>query len=199
MGRESTAVCHWDGKSAETKVLLESTEIILRGELRAKIPRASISKTQVKGDTLVVTTGKQELRLELGKVEAEKWYAVLSKPPPSLAQKLGVDLMRRAFVLGETDDKELARALKNNTTADVKVASILIAIVQTEAHLTAAIKTAKKRPECPIWCVYGKGKFTTVTDSAIRSAMRAAGFADTKTSGVSAQLTATRYQMKKVE
>jgi hypothetical protein len=43
MGRETTTLVTWRGVTAEAKVLLESTELILRGGIKAKLPRASLS------------------------------------------------------------------------------------------------------------------------------------------------------------
>lgn len=196
MGREAAAVAHWNGEIAEVKALLESTEIILRGDIRAKISRATISSFSVDDDVLDVTSSGQVLRLDLGHAEATKWAAVLSKPLPTLAQKLGIDPSRKAFVMGHFDDAELSKALTDAQTSAREDASVLVAVIQTEADLTDAIRCAQETPVLPLWCVYGKGKFATVTDSAIRSTMRESGFVDNKTSGVSDRMTATRYQLR---
>jgi hypothetical protein len=196
MGREAIAVAHWKGEIAEVKALLESTEIILRGEIRARIPRATISSFSVDDDVLNVMSAGQSLCLDLGHVEATKWAAILSKPLPTLAQKLGIDASRRAFVIGQVDDAELAKALSGAVTQTRQDAAVLLAILTTEADLVEAVTLGQETPHCPVWCVYGKGKFATVSDSAIRSAMRASGFIDNKTSGVSDRMTATRYQLR---
>jgi hypothetical protein len=196
MGREAVAVAHWNGAIAEVKALLESSEIILRGEIRAKIPRATISSFTVDDDVLSVTSSGQVLRLDLGQAEATKWAAVLSKPLPTLAQKLGISPSRKAFVMGRVQDVELSSALTGAQAHVREDATVLIAIIQTEADLADAIICAQNSPTLPLWCVYGKGKFATVTDSAIRSTMRESGFVDNKTSGISDKLTATRYQLR---
>ena len=43
MGRESDAWLGYNGASGAGKILLESTEIILRGAVRARIPRSAIT------------------------------------------------------------------------------------------------------------------------------------------------------------
>jgi hypothetical protein len=196
MGREAVVVAHWNGAIAQVKALLESAEIILRGEIRARIPRATISSISVDGDMLNVMSSKQSLCLELGHAEATKWAAVLSKPLPSLAQKLGIDASRRAFVIGQVDDVELAKALSGAATRICKDAAVLVAILITEADLAEAIRLGQGTPHCPLWCVYGKGKFATIPDSIIRTTMRASGFVDNKSSGVSDTMTAIRYQLR---
>jgi hypothetical protein len=196
MGREAVAVAHWNGEIAEVKALLEATEIILRGEIRARVSRATISSFSVEDDMLNVMSSGQLLCLELGHTEAVKWAAILSKPLPTLAQKLAIDASRRAFVIGQVDDAELAKALSGAVTQTRQDAAVLLAILTTEADLAEAVTLGQETPHCPVWCVYGKGKFATVADSAIRTAMRASGFVDTKTSGVSEKMTATRYQLR---
>jgi len=196
MGREAVAMCRWQGKVAEVKALLESHEIILRGDIRAKISRATISAPKIDKDALVLRADGETLRLELGLKEAEKWLAALLKPLPSLAEKLGVSKSSKAFVIGKVDDAELKTALVGAATKAPKDAAVLIAMLRNEADLKAAIKAAGGAAHAPVWCVYGKGKFATLSDSAIRTTMRANGFVDNKTSGVSDQLTATRYRLK---
>jgi hypothetical protein len=196
MGREAVAVAHWNGETAEVKALLEATEIILRGEIRARVSRATISSFSVEDDTLNVISSGQLLCLELGHAEATKWAAILSKPLPTLAQKLGIDATHPAFVIGHVDDAELAKTLSGAVTQTRQNAAVVLAILTTEADLAEAVRLGQETPHCPVWCVYGKGKFATITDSDIRTAMRASGFIDNKTSGVSDQMTATRYQLR---
>jgi hypothetical protein len=196
MGRETVAVAHWNGKTAEVKALLEATEIILRGEIRAKISRLAITSTSVNNDTLCVQSSEQLLRLELGHAEAAKWAAILSKPPPTLAQKLGIDATRKAFVIGHVDDEELAKVLLDSMTQNRQDAAVLMAVLTTNADLAEAVKLGQETPLSPIWCVYGKSKFATVSDGEIRAAMRAGGFVDNKTSGISDRMTATRYKFR---
>jgi hypothetical protein len=196
MGRETVAVAHWNGKTAEVKALLESTEIILRGEIRARISRAAIANISVNEDTLQLVSEGHTLRLELGHSEAMKWSAALGKPLPTLAHKLGINATRRAFVIGHVDDAELAKVLSDSSTQSRNDAAVLLAILRTDTDLCEAIRLGQSTPICPIWCVYGKGRFATVSDNTIRAAMRANGYIDTKTSGISEKLTATRYQLK---
>jgi hypothetical protein len=196
MGREATTIAHWNGQSGSVKAVLESTELILRGDIRTKIARSVIHQFDVTGDALTLTTADNALVLELGSAEAQKWANALAKPPPTLAQKLGIDLVRRAFVLGQVNDEALKEALVDATTEDPQTATIIVAVLISERDLTAAIHLGREMPECAIWCVSPKGKTASITDHQIRHEMRASGYIDTKTSGVSDKLTATRYQLR---
>jgi hypothetical protein len=196
MGREAIATCHWRGELAEVKALLEANEIILRGDVRARIDRASIDAIAQEEDDLVLMVAGERLILGLGTKEAEKWRAHLLKPLPTLADKLGLSDTSKAYVTGAHDDPELVSALQDATVADAAEAALLIAVIRDDNDLKSAIALAQTKPSLHIWCVYGKGKFATISDSAIRAAMRANGFADNKTSGISERLTATRYRMK---
>jgi hypothetical protein len=196
MGREAIALCSWQGQTAEVKALLESSEIILRGDIRARIPRSTICDIVVEDETLALRSGDQPLILELGPIEAGKWAAALAQPLPSLAQKLGIDAAHKAFLIGECSDSDLFAALNGAVTDRLEDAEIIIAILTSNADLAHAIDVARARPDCHIWCVYKKGKAATLADSFIRTTMCGHGFMDNKTSGVSAQLTATRYRLK---
>jgi hypothetical protein len=196
MGREAIAICQWRGDVAEVKALLEAKEIILRGDIRFKVDRGSIEAIAQEDDDLVLTVAGENLILNLGAKEARKWRENLLKPLPNVAEKLGIDGNHQAYVFGEHDDPDLAKALEGATAIDLDDAAVLIAILRTETDLEAAILQALKAKDRHIWCVYGKGKFATISDNAIRTAMRAHGFADNKTSGISERLTATRYRMK---
>lgn len=78
------------------------------------------------------------------------------------------------------------------TVAASADADMIVAVIRSEGEIESALDIARAAT-LPVWIVAGKGKFATVSDSAIRTLMRANGFIDTKTSGVSDRWTATRY------
>jgi hypothetical protein len=196
MGRETVAIARWRGEVEEVKALLESQEIILRGAIKARLPRSGISMIAVEGDDLNLRSDGEPLVLELGAKEAAKWRDVLGKPPPSLASKLGVGPDSLAFVIGQTNDAELMGALIEAVCFSPSEASVLLAIIKSEADLTSALSVATEQPKLLIWCIYKKGKGVHVGDTAVRAFMRDRGYIDNKSCAVSAQLTATRYGQK---
>lgn len=197
MGRETVAVAHWRGEVAEVKALLESQEIILRGTIRARMARSGIANVAVEGEDLTLLSDGERLVLELGAQEAVKWRDTLAKPPPSLASKLGIGKDRPAFVMGNSDDRALTAALLEGRCGTTAEATVLLAILASEADLISAYAVAEQNPQLMLWCVYKKGQGAAYGDTAIRSFMRQRGYVDSKSCAVSLQLTATRYGRKR--
>ena len=54
MGREIIAQVRWQGAEGEAKVLLESTELILRGEVKAKFARSAIERADAAAEGLTL-------------------------------------------------------------------------------------------------------------------------------------------------
>jgi hypothetical protein len=198
MGREAEATVQWRGQTGLSKVMLESTEIILRGGIRGRIARADLTGFTVDIDDLRIATSDGPLILRLGAKLAESWAAALAKSPPSLAQKLGVGPDAPVFVTG-SPDKNLAAALVGATTDSPHDAALLMAVLSIAADLATALRMAQTHPALQIWCVYHKGPSAAVGDAQVRAAFRAAGLIDTKSCAVSDSLTATRYGLPKSE
>jgi hypothetical protein len=193
MGREAEGLCRWQGREGQVKALLESQEIILRGEIRARLPRAGLSDWRVDGEGLIIETPYGPLKLELGAVEAGRWVAALSKPLPGLAQKLGLSAERSGYGIGMIVVPEIEAAMQGATAPDPQSAAMLISVLRTLDDLETALTVACDWPALPVWCVHGKGRSAVVSDAMVRATFRAAGYIDTKSSAVSADWTATRY------
>jgi hypothetical protein len=197
MGREAEGHCRWNGKEGWTKAFLESSELILRAEIKARLPRPSLSDWRVDGDTLVLRADGGLLEIDLGAAEAARWVAALSRPLPSLAQKFGLAADTRGFVIGHQDLPELTQALDGTQAATLDSASMLIAILRSASDLSGALATARRYVALPVWFVHQKGKSAAVTDTQIRATMRGAGYMDIKTSAVTADWTASKYAAKR--
>lgn len=193
MGRDTETIAQWQGQTAEVRALLESAEIILRGGIKARVPRAAITTMSVDQGWLTLGTNRGPLVLELGEVEASRWLAVLQRPVPTLAEKLGVSAGCLAFVQGALDDVELAAALLGVVTADIARAGLLLVVLAVPGDLEAAFALALAAPDLGLWCVYPKGRTAAVTDAVVRSYFRQRGYVDSKSCAVSEALTATRY------
>src|ERR1700719_4494554 len=72
MGQEVVCAARWSGKSVRGKALLETAEIIFRGEERRKIPFSAIRRLQAKDGELRLKTDEGLVGFELGE-QAEKW------------------------------------------------------------------------------------------------------------------------------
>ncbi|MCY1125731.1 hypothetical protein OU426_02590 [Frigidibacter sp. RF13] len=197
MGREAICSIRWQGEAAEGKALLESEEVILRGDIRARIPRAEITRAEVEGEVLRLLAAGGWLELDLGAKAAESWRKAILKGPPSLAEKLGVGPGARAFALAPLTDEAVIAALSGAEAAQAADAAFLIAELLSDAGLAAALAAAEASGAPPIWCLYPKGKTAEPSDARVREVFRAAGFVDVKSCAVSDRLTATRYQRRR--
>jgi hypothetical protein len=199
MGREANCVCEWNGKSAQIKALLEPPELILRGDLRRRIPFAQIEKIAVDGPRLRFTLSGDKVSLVLGEATASKWAQALSTPPPALAKKLGITPASKVRIIGTIDDDALHQALADAHKVTRGNADLILARVNTPADLLAAFaKTADPLADStPIWIVYRKGPGHAINESGVRVAGLAAGVVDVKVASVSAQLTALKFVKRK--
>lgn len=197
MGREAVVQAEVAGQTAEVRALLETGELILRGRIRRRYPRAALQKPRVAGDMLCFTADGEAVRLHLGARVAEAWRKAIAAPPPSLRAKLGLDKGAKALRVGACDDDALKAALDGVTVRAIKDADMVVACVESGADLDRALAAQAARGELPLWAVYPKGKGAAFGDSQVRAVLRAAGFRDTKACAVSERLTATRYNRAK--
>jgi hypothetical protein len=109
---------------------------------------------------------------------------------------LGLDKGARAMLVGSFDDDVLANALKGVIVTDGLHAAMLIVCVRGAGDLAAAQAIHVEHPGFPLWTIYPKGRGVAFGEREIRTALRAAGFHDTKSCAVSGLLTATRYNFK---
>lgn len=193
MGREALVRVRIDGEAGETgqvKALLESRELILRGPIRRRYPTAALREVRVQDSWLAFECGGETVALDLGARAAAYWATAISRPPPTLRAKLGLDKGAAALLVGDCDDADLAEALAGARTDEPADAGMVIARIDGPDDLAAARAAAGS---LPLWAVYPKGRSVTFGDTAIRTELRAAGWRDTKSCAVSDRLTATRY------
>ncbi len=194
MGRETTCLCQWASLSGQCKVLLESRELILRGEIRRRIPIASVTDLAVEGDKLRFHAGDVEVALCLGSAMAQAWAKRITALPPTLAAKLGILPETRLLVLGEVESEELQAAIQKGLTTDGPDATMIVARLRTIIDLDYAVHVYAAYPaNPPLWVVYPKGARTLPGEAEIRSTLRFEGFIDTKVASVSEELTALRF------
>lgn len=193
MGREAEGHAVWRGVSGAVKAYLESDAIILRGEVRGKLPRAGLMGWRVEGEDLCLRSDGEPLVLTLGAKEAAAWVKALEKPLPSLAAKLGVSETTRAWVIGGPPPEEIAVAMAGASMPGPVGAAMIVAVLTGPGDLDAALAVGRASG-LRVWCVHGKGRGTAVPDAAVRAAFRAAGWMDIKTSGISEEFAATLYR-----
>jgi hypothetical protein len=204
MGRETTCQCDWAGVTANVKALLETNELILRGELRRKIPFADLKNVEAHADRLTFKVGRESVQLFLGqdssgKPQAEKWAAAIKAGPVPLAKKLGITADSTVHTIGDIDDESINEALANAAQLSSKNPSLIVARVDTPADLDAAFTQSKSQLAAgtPIWLIYPKGPGHPLNESMIRAAVLPRGLVDTKVAAVSAKLTAIRFNLRR--
>lgn len=197
MGREAVCAARIDGKADQGKALLETTELLFRGEARVRVPFAQIRSVTAARGILKVAFGERELALTLG-AQAAAWEAKI-KNPPSRLDKLGVKAGLRVVVVGALEADALAE-LKARTQVKVgrpragEGANLIFLVVETLADLDLiAPLTSSLVPDGALWVVRRKGKDAPVTERESMAAGKAAGLVDTKVVGFSETHTAERY------
>jgi hypothetical protein len=198
MGREAVCTCDWAGTVAEVKALLETSELILRGEIRRRVAFSDIKDVQVRADGLRFKTGGERVELVLGAAVAAKWAAAITSPPPSLARKLGITDKTVVRTIGSIDDENLKAAIAEAARVSSPDADLIVACVDTLEALKASFTQAKAAlaRAVPIWIVYAKGPGHPLNETAIRTFLRGNGLMDTKVASVSSTLTALRFNLR---
>jgi len=198
MGREAICECTFAGTTAEVKALLESDELILRGNIRMRAPFRTLHDVRVESESLCFNLDKHPVQLRLGAAAAKSWAKKIKTPPPSLADKLGIS-GKTVRTIGPISDRSLASAINSATQISPRNPDLILSHVDTPESLAATLREAKAQlaRSIPIWLVYRKGPGHPLNESAIRTCLRAQGLMDTKVASISAELTALRFSLPK--
>lgn len=192
MGREASCRVHWGTESKYCKVLLESSELIVRGPLPRRAALAAIHEVTVDGDKLTFLVDDEPVALDLGSEQAARWSKAIAKPPPTLAKKLGLSSATHVALAGSVSDLNLKAAVSAATTVDGPKPDVVIAEVHNAEELETVISGLS---DAPAWLVYPKS-IKKFSESHIRKTMRAAGYIDTKVASVSTAMTGLRFQKR---
>ena len=198
MGREAICECTFDGTTTKVKALLESEELILRGDIRLRAPLHALHHVRVESESLCFNLDKGPIRLDLGAAAAKSWAKKIKTPPRSLADKLGIT-GKTVRTIGPISDRALDSALNSAARISARKPDLILSCVDTPESLAATLQEAKAQlaRSVPIWLVYRKGPGHPLNESAIRTTLRANGLMDTKVASVSAELTALRFSLPK--
>jgi hypothetical protein len=194
MGQEIKCRVEFGKESSSGKALLETSELIFRGDFRLKIPFSSIRKLEVSAGKLAIQfavdvkagAGDGSAVFHLGDA-AEKWASKIRNPPSRL-DKLGVKPGTKVKLIGRYDADfrpELSRrgAIITRSTPD---------LVFVAAHTKEELVELAYHTDGGIWIVYPKG-IEAVTQNDVISAGRAAGLVDIKVCAFSSTHTALKF------
>jgi hypothetical protein len=201
MGRELLCKVRSGGKTAGGKALLETSEIIFRGDFRLKIPFASMKSVVARDGELRVKWGNESAVFTLGE-QAEKWaYKILH--PKSTGEKLGIKagLVISAIALGDSDFvKDLRVQAKSFSDSKAQKNSDLIFFgANKSAELTRVGRLIPSLASAgALWIVYPKGR-QEITELQVLNAGRASGLVDVKVVSFSATHTALKFVRPKAK
>jgi len=195
MGNEVKCRVQFGKQHGEGRALLETSEILFRGEFRLKIPFSAIQSVKaVDGELRVQTPGGLAV-FQLGAV-AEKWCNKILHPK-SRIEKLGVKPNARVSLLGNFD-AEFIREL-GGLTKSVKKEKVapdsdwIFFAADSKRELAGTLKIAKiMQGATALWIVYPKGQ-KEITENDVLAAGRKTGLKDVKVVGFSPTHTALKF------
>jgi hypothetical protein len=180
---------------SEGKALLETSEILFRGDFRLKIPFSTIKSVKAVDGELRLQTAEGLAVFHLG-AAAEKWCDKILHPK-SRIEKLGVKTGARVSLLGDFAPdflKEVGALTKSVSKGKVAAdTECIFFAANSKAELVALLKIAKSmKGAAALWIVYPKGQ-KQITEIDVLAAGRKAGLKDVKVVGFSATHTALKF------
>jgi len=210
MGAELKCRARFGKQTCEGKALLETNEVIFRGEFRLKIAFAQMKSVKAADGELRIEFAERakdgksaQAGMPVPRVavfalgpQAEKWAHKILHPKTRI-EKLGVKAGAKVSVIGEFEkefEKELAgvtsAVTRGKVTSDAE--SIFLSAespkqLRQSAQVAKALKSATA-----LWIVYPKGR-KDIPETDVIGAGRAAGLKDVKVVGFSATHTALKF------
>ena len=195
MGKELNCSVQFGKQQSEGKALLETSEILFRGDFRLKIPFSTIKAAKAVDGELHLQTADGLAVFHLG-AAAEKWCDKILHPK-SRIEKLGVKPGAKVSLLGEFDAEFLREVSsltksvsKGKTTSD---SDWIFFAADSKADLASLSKISKSmQGATALWIVYPKGQ-KHITENDVLAAGRRAGLKDVKVVGFSPTHTALKF------
>jgi hypothetical protein len=213
VGSELKCTVRFGKETSEGKALLETNEVLFRGEFRLKIPFSAIKSVKAVNGELRITFAEEksaqagvpfeaqgkpvllEAGFQLG-AAAEKWCEKILHPKTRI-EKIGVKAGAKVSLFGKFDAEflEELKPLVGATTKDKVAADTGTVFFAADSlkELAAVGKVAKLlKGAAALWIVYPKGQ-KTITENDVIAAVRKMGLKDVKVVGFSAAHTALKF------
>lgn len=195
MGKTTKSRLHFDGQIYDGEAMLETSELLFRGERRLLIPFAKIESVDARDGMLEVKFAGDVAAFELGP-QAAVW-AEMIRNPKSVIQKIGIKAGQVVSVVNLDDDAfiddlEKAGAAVSRGRAE-KNSDAIVYGASTRADLDR-LSTLKNSlaPNGALWIIRPKGK-KEITESDSMAAGKAAGLVDVKVVRFSDTHTAEKF------
>ena len=195
MGNELNCKVKFGEQRSEGKALLETSEILFRGEFRLKIPLSTIKSAKAVDGELRLQTAEGLAVFHLG-AAAQKWCDKILHPK-SRIEKLGIKTGMRVSLLGEFEREFLDEVTGlTKSVSRGKVASdseCIFFAADSNQDLAALPKIARAiQGAAALWIVYPKGQ-KHITENDVLAAGRKTGLKDVKVVGFSSTHTALKF------
>ena len=196
MGAELRCAARWAGKRSEGTALLETAEVIFRGEFRVRLPVSEITSVTADSGELTLRTGAGELVLELGSA-AGRWADKIRNPPSRL-DKMGIRERSQVCLVGEADPAFLTElAAAGMEQAGENDAEVVVVSAQAPPDLAHIGRLAGlMRRDAGLWIVSPRGS-VDLPQSGVMAAGREAGLVDVKVCRFSDTCTALKFVVPK--
>jgi hypothetical protein len=195
MGNEAFCKVRFGEQESGGKALLETSEIVFRGDFRLKIPFSTVNSAKAVDGELCLETAQGPATFQLG-ATAEKWLEKILHPK-SRIEKLGVKSGAKVSLIGEFDAeflREILALTKSVTKGKAAAGSDHIFFTANRkndfSRLSRITKTLSGA--AALWIVYPKGQ-KHITENDVLSAGRKAGLKDVKVVGFSTTHTALKF------
>jgi hypothetical protein len=183
-------------REAGGTVLLETDELVVRGEARVKVKRVDIERITRRAGSVTVTAPQATITLMLGEPAATRWEKKLGEAPKRLIDKLDVKPDATVLLIGAHDDalcaqlQERTSHVSRGTTA--KNRDVVFVAVSRAADMTRVARASEAITDNgAIWVVHPKGP-DGIADTAIFAKAKELGLTATKVARVSDTLTAEK-------
>jgi hypothetical protein len=147
-------------QSGVAKILLETDDLILRGEVKARIPRRALKKVTVKNGLVTVAYDGGTLTLTLG-ADAERFAKKALEAPKSRLEKMGITSGSAIVALGISDPafaKECKAGGITVATRAAKDSALIVLGVERAADLPRTANVAKSlKKDGALWVIHPKG------------------------------------------
>ena len=195
MGKECECVARFGKQKSKGKALLETNELIFRGDFRLKVVFAALKSAKAVNGELRLETPDGLAVFELGE-QAAKWCDKILHPKSRL-EKLGVKTGARVSLVGKFAGEfveELRGQTKNIEQDGLKsLPEWVFVSAELQKDLAQITKLAKNMPVAAgLWIIYPKGR-KDPTETDVISAGRKAGLKDVKVVGFSATHTGLKF------
>lgn len=198
MGDEARATLRYEGREVEGKALLETDELVFRGDVRLKVPFRSLSSVSAEDGRLALAWGDERAELELGP-KAERW-ADRIRNPRTLVDKLGVKPGRRVSLVDAPGDEIRALLAERGiepVDGEQPDADVILFGASTPDDLArlGPLQDSLAR-DGAIWVVAPKGGVEP-TEAQVLAGGKAAGLVDVKVARWSDTHTAHKFVIPK--